>query len=146
MSFRGDFPLPDLDWEPARPFWEGAARGELVTPRCQGCASLVWYPDGPCRRCGAIEREWVALSGRGRLFSWSFVRRAFIPQFAGLVPFAPALVVPVEDQAVRLVTIIVDCSPEDLAIDMPVEVVFRPLRFEGVAGEVVAPLFTKPNR
>ncbi|MGH7821458.1 MAG: Zn-ribbon domain-containing OB-fold protein, partial [Candidatus Binatia bacterium] len=104
---------------------------------------LVWYPDGACRRCGALERTWVALSGRGRLFSWSVVRRAFIPQLASLVPFATGLVVPVEEEAVRIVTMIVDCPPEELAIDMPVEVVFRALRFDGVGGEVVAPLFTR---
>ncbi|MGH7859070.1 MAG: Zn-ribbon domain-containing OB-fold protein, partial [Candidatus Binatia bacterium] len=113
MSFRGDFPLPDVRWEPTRPFWEGAARGELVLPRCDDCRRLVWYPDGACRRCGGLERKWVALSGRGRLFSWSLVRRAFIPQVASLVPFATGLVVPVEDEAVRLVTMIVDCAPEE---------------------------------
>jgi hypothetical protein len=143
VSFRGDFPLPDVGWPPTRPFWEGAERGELVLPRCDGCHRLVWYPDGPCRRCGGSERAWVPLSGRGRLFSWSVVRRAFIPQLTALVPFVTGLVVPVEDEAVRLVTMIVDCAPEELAFDMPVEAVFRPLRFQGVDGEVVAPLFTK---
>jgi hypothetical protein len=42
---------------------------------------------------------------------------------------------------VRLVTRIVDCAPEELRCDLPVTVVFRPLRFAGVAGEVVAPMF-----
>jgi uncharacterized OB-fold protein len=141
MKFRDDFPLPDVEWAPTRPFWAGAARGELVLPRCDPCRRFVWYPDGVCRWCGGAERTWTPVSGRGRLFSWSVVHRAFIPQLADLVPFVTALVAIDEDPAVRLATYVVDCAPERLRIDLPVRVVFRPLRFAGVAGEVRAPLF-----
>jgi uncharacterized OB-fold protein len=141
MKFRDDFPLPDVEWAPTRPFWAGAARGELVLPRCDPCRRFVWYPDGVCRWCGGAERTWTPVSGRGRLFSWSVVHRAFIPQLAGLVPFVTALVAIDEDPAVRLATYVVDCAPERLRIDLPVRVVFRPLRFAGVAGEARAPLF-----
>jgi hypothetical protein len=141
MKFRHDFPLPDVEWEPTRPFWAGAARGELVLPRCDACARWVWYPDGACRWCGSAARTWAPVSGRGRLFSWSVVHRAFIPQLADLVPFVTGLVAIDEDPAVRLATLVVDCAPERLRIDLPVGAVFRPLRFAGVAGEVTAPLF-----
>jgi len=40
-----------------------------------------------------------------------------------------------------MVTEIVDVSPEQLRIDLPMEVVFRPLVFAGVDGTVVAPLW-----
>jgi hypothetical protein len=40
---------------------------------------------------------------------------------------------------------IVDCPIDDLRCDMPLEVDFRPLRFDGVDGEVVVPLF-RPER
>jgi len=141
MKFRSEFPLPDLEWEPTRPFWAGAARGELVLPRCDGCGRYVWYPDDACRFCGAAARTWVPVSGRGRLFSWSVVHRAFIPQLAERVPFVTGLVTIDEDPAVRLVTFVVDCPPEQLRIDLPMRAAFRPLRFAGVAGEVTAPLF-----
>jgi uncharacterized OB-fold protein len=141
VKFRDDFPLPDPDFAPARPFWDGAARGELVLPRCRGCAGFVWYPDGPCRRCGGAERDWTAVSGRGRLFSWSVVRRAFIPQMADRVPYVTGLVTIDEDAAVRIVTYVVDAAPEALRVDMPMRAVFRRLRFAGVAGEVAAPMF-----
>jgi uncharacterized OB-fold protein len=141
MKFRAEFPLPDVEWAPTRPFWAAAARGELALPRCDGCARLVWYPDGACRACGAAGHTWAPVSGRGRLFSWSVVHRPFIPQLAELVPFVTGLVAIEEDPAVRLATRIVDCAPDRLRIDMPVAVVFRPLRFAGVPGEVVAPLF-----
>ena len=141
MKFRSAFPLPDTEWPPTREFWAGAARGELVLPRCDACGRYVWYPDATCRFCGGQATTWTRVSGRGRLFSWSVVRRAFIPQVADDVPYVAGLVTIEEDPAVRLVTRIVECTPEALRIDMPVRVVFRPLRFTGVPGEVAAPLF-----
>jgi uncharacterized OB-fold protein len=146
VTFRDDFPLPDTDWPPTRPFWAGAARGELVLPRCDACGRFVWYPDARCRACGASGHTWTAVSGRGRLFSWSVVRRAFIPQFADGVPYVTGLVAIDEDPAVRLVTRVVDCDPTALRPDLPVRVVFRPLRFPGIARTVTAPMFTPANQ
>jgi len=140
-AFRREFPLPDPEWPPTREFWARAARGELVVPRCDACRRWVWYPDVTCRFCGAALLTWTAVSGRGRLFSWSVVRRAFIPQLAAEVPYVAGLVAIEEDAAVRLVSRIVDCEPAALRIDMPMRVVFRPLRFVGVQEKVTAPMF-----
>ncbi len=141
MSFRPDFPLPDTAWPPTREFWSAAACHALAIPVCDGCHHYVWYPATPCRHCGNPTLTWTDVGGRGTLFAWSVVRRPFIPQLADAVPFVTALVALAEDPAVRIVTRIVDADPERLRADMPVKVVFRPLRFTGVAGEVVAPLF-----
>jgi hypothetical protein len=136
-----DFPLPDVHWEPTREFWAAAARGQLVIPRCDACTRYVWYPETPCRHCGGGRLTWTAVSGRGSLFAWSVLRHAWIPQFAALLPFVSGLVALEEDPAVRVVTLIVDCEPAALRCDMAVRAVFRPLRYPGVAGEVMAPLF-----
>jgi hypothetical protein len=139
------FPLPDLDWPPTREFWAGAARGELCIPRCAACAAFTWYPAETCRRCGGRDLPWTAMSGRGSLFSFAVVRRALVKVFASQVPFATGLVCLDEDPAVRIVTRLVDCDVDALGVGMPVEVVFRPLRFPEVEGEVVAPFF-RPSR
>ena len=47
-----------------------------------------------------------------------------------------------EDPAVRLVTTLVDCTPDQLSIGARMTVTFRPLSFTGVEGELVAPMFT----
>ena len=141
MPFRNDFPLPDTDWPPTREFWAAAARGELAVPRCDACRRYVWYPDGTCRFCGSRAFTWTSVSGRGRLFSWSVVRRPFIPQLAADVPYVAGLVAIEEDPAVRIVTRIVDCDPALLRVDMPLRVVFRLLRFATVRSEVAAPMF-----
>jgi uncharacterized OB-fold protein len=142
----GDFPLPDVTWEPTQPFWTAAARGELHITRCDACGRYVWYPEPPCRACGGHRFTWTKVSGRGRLFSWSVIRHAFLPQFAGQLPLITALVTLAEDPDVRLVTTLCDITTEELRCDMPLRVVFRPLRFAGIEREVMAPLFTRGDQ
>ena len=131
--------LPDLDFEPTRGFWEAAARSELAIPRCSACARLVWYPQPSCPECGGEDMPWEPLSGRGSVFSWSHVTRALHKPLRDLAPYLTGLVALEEDPRVRVVTRFVDCEPDALAIDMPVEVVFREIR-DGDRS-VVAPHF-----
>ncbi len=141
-----EFPLPDVNWEPTREFWAGAARGQLLITRCEMCGHYVWYPEPPCRYCGGTRLSWNQVSGRGTLFSWSVLHHAWIPQFAEQLPFVSGLVALAEDPGVRVVSYVVDCPIELLRCDMPVRVVFRPLCFPGVAGQVVAPLFVSAEK
>jgi len=136
-----DFPLPDVTWEPTREFWAGAARGELRITRCHACHRYVWYPEPPCRHCGASRLTWTSVSGRGTLFSWSVLHYAWIPQFKEQLPFVTGLVAIEEDSAVRVVSYIVDCRADQLRCELPMRAVFRPLRYPGVAAQVVAPFF-----
>ncbi|HEX6311522.1 MAG TPA: OB-fold domain-containing protein [Acidimicrobiia bacterium] len=139
---REDFPLPDLADERTAEYFAGAARGELVIPRCDACSAFCWYPEPACPRCGAVAFTWTPVSGRGRLYSWAVVRRAFLPAFEAMVPFVTALVALDEDPAVRIVTYVVDCDPEALVADLPLRVVFRPLSFPTVPGRSVpVPMF-----
>jgi uncharacterized OB-fold protein len=138
---RAQFPLPDVTWPATAEFWAGAAREELLIPRCDGCGRFRWYPKPECPACAAEPYSWVPVSGRGTLFSWVVVTHPFLPQFADLVPFVPALVALDEDPGVRLPTRMVDCDPGALTFDLPVTVTFRPIAFAGVDGSVPAPMF-----
>ena len=139
---RADFPLPDLSDERTAEYFAGAARGELVLPRCDSCNRFVWYPEEECPHCGAHSFTWTRVSGRGRVFTWTVVQRAFLPAFEEMVPFVTALVSLDEDPAVRIVSYIVDCDPNALAADLSVEAVFRPLRFPTVPyRSVPVPMF-----
>ena len=83
------------------------------------------------------------------MFTWTVVRRAFLPAFEEMVPFVTALVSLEEDPAVRIVSYIVDCEPDALAADLPVEAVFRPLQFPTVPDRSVpVPMFVpaSPSR
>jgi len=140
---RADFPLPDLDDPLTAEFFAGAARGELVIPRCGRCSRFVWYPAAECPFCTSDEPRWVPVSGDATLFSWAVVRRAFLPAFAEMVPFVTALVALDEDPSVRLCSYVVDVEPEQLTADVPLHVAFRPLSFPTVPDRsVTVPVFT----
>jgi uncharacterized OB-fold protein len=137
------FPLPDPGFEPTRPFFAAAARGELRIPRCRRCDRFQWYPPERCRACGSPDLEWVRTSGRGTLFSFAVVRRPLLKELAPLVPFATGLVALAEDPTVRLVTRFVDCELEALRPELPVQAVFRPLGYPRVPEwTTVVPFFT----
>jgi uncharacterized OB-fold protein len=140
---RADFPLPDLDDPLTHEFFAGAARGELLIPRCERCARWVWYPEEMCPGCGG-DLTWTPTSGRGRLFSWAVVHRPFLPAFAELVPFVTALVVLDEAPEVRIVTYVVDIDPGDLEAELPLQVTFRDLHFPTVPDRSVpVPMFSR---
>jgi hypothetical protein len=139
---RADFPLPDLDDKRTAEFFAGAARSELVIPKCDSCGAFCWYPERTCPKCNGEAFTWTPVSGRGRLYSWAVVQRAFLPAFEELVPFVTGLVALDEDPTVRIVTYVVDCEPDELVADQPLEVVFRPLAFPTVPDKSVpVPMF-----
>ena len=138
----GSFPLPDVELEATRPFWQAAERHELVIPRCADCGRYNWYPRAACRSCGGSEMPWAVMSGRGALFSWAVVERALAKSFADRVPYVSALIALEEAPEVRFVSYVVDCDPAELRFDQALRAVYRPLEFPGVSGSVLAPFFT----
>jgi hypothetical protein len=79
------------------------------------------------------------LSGRGTVYTYTIAEQAFHPFFAGRLPYT-LIVVDLEEQpGLRFVSELVDCSPDDVEVGMPVEVVW-----EDVTDEITLPLF-KPT-
>lgn len=72
-----------------QPFWEAAAQGVLKIQRCGACDRHVFYPRPICPHCWADALDWVAVSGRGRLKSYSEIWK---PGHPGWIPVAPYLV------------------------------------------------------
>ena len=103
-------------------FWEAARDRRLVAQRCGDCGALRHPPRPMCPHCNSLEIEVVELTGRGVVYSFSFVHYpqspAFdYPVFAALVDL---------DEGVRLVTNLVDVDQASVHFDMPVEVVWAP--------------------
>jgi len=136
------FPLPDLDVDIAAAFWGAAARHELRIPQCAQCRRWCWYPEEHCPGCGGTELPWERVGGTGSLFSWTVVHHPFVKEYADKVPIVTGLVALDEDPAVRLVSTLVGCTPDELSIGARMTVTFRPLSFTGVEGELLAPMFT----
>ena len=130
-------PLPELEGF-AKDFYEGCQRGELLFQCCGGCGAWRHVPRELCAQCGSWEWTWKASSGRGRVFTWTVVTRPLHPAFAEDVPLA-AVVVELEE-GVRLLTHVVNCPPDELEMEMPVEVVF-----EAITPEVTLPKFRRAS-
>ena len=132
-----DKPLPAVTEDNA-PYWEACQKGQLQAQRCGSCGHLRWPPSVLCPKCLAEGGEWVALSGRGTIYSFIVVHRPQHPAFFGDAPYN---VVVVElEEGVRLHSTAVECANEDLRVGMPVEVVF-----DRVNDEVTLPRF-RPRR
>ena len=132
---------PDKNNPLTGPFWQAAEKGSLSLCWCVHCNQAVWYPASACPEC-SHNTSWKSLSGRATLLSWSVVRVPLNPAFES--PYITALVLPEEAPHARLVTQLVDCTPEDLRCDMPLRVQFRELKTRsGVA--YMAPLFGPAN-
>ncbi|MFC2058683.1 Zn-ribbon domain-containing OB-fold protein [Chloroflexota bacterium] len=115
-------------------FWEGVQKRELVFQRCKQCGIWLHPPRPMCPKCHSMEKEWAPSKGRGTIYSFVTYRESPYPGFR-----APYSVVLVElEEGVRLVSNMVDCTPEDLHIGMPVEVVF-----EDLAENLTLPKFKK---
>ena len=103
-------------------FWDAARDRRLVAQRCGACGVLRHPPRPMCPQCNSLDIEIVELSGRGAVYSFSFVHYpqspAFdYPVFAALVDL---------EEGVRLVTNLVDVDKESVRFDLPVEVVWAP--------------------
>jgi uncharacterized OB-fold protein len=84
-------PLPHIyDWN--RPFFEGGLDGKLLLQRCQNCGQLVYYPRIACPECLSMDLDWEAMSGRGTVYSYSFVWRPQHPAFLPQVPITLATI------------------------------------------------------
>lgn len=119
--FAVEKPLPSAN-EDSQDYWEACKRGELRLQKCDACHHLRFPPSHLCPRCLSESFHWEKTSGRGRVYTWIVVHR---PQHPAFFEDAPYNVVIVElDEGPRLHARILDCPNDEIAIDMPVEVLF----------------------
>lgn len=77
--------------EDQREFWQAASKGRLVLPRCNRCASVIWYPRHLCPKCGSSDVAWFEATGRGTVYSYTIVHQGE-GAYAGATPFVIAYV------------------------------------------------------
>jgi uncharacterized OB-fold protein len=104
----------------SRPFWEAAKRHELMLQQCGGCNAFIYYPRDRCPHCLSDQLQWQRVSGNGKVYSYTVVRRASTRSFADN-PYVLAIVE--LDEGVRMTTN-VDAAPESIKVGMPVAVYF----------------------
>jgi len=128
-------PLPTITAE-NRPFWEGCKQGKLLLQFCEACQQYQFYPRLYCMHCGAQNPRWVEASGRGVIYSYTIIRQNKSPEFRDDVPYNVALIQ--LDEGPRMMSSIVEISPDDLRVNLPVAVVF-----DSITDEISLPRFRR---
>jgi len=125
-TYSGPVPKPTPE---TQPFWEAARRHVLMVQRCTQCRQFFFYPRPLCPQCLSRNVEWVAVSGRGRLHTFTINYRPS-RHFPGAEPIVIGIVE--LDEGPRLLSTIVGLPPDPAQIrcDTPLEVVFEDLTAE----------------
>lgn len=82
-----DRPMPQID-NLSRPFWAGCNDGHLVLQHCQNaqCGRYIYYPRVCCPHCRGCTMRWEAMSGKGKIESYSRIHRPQHDSFQSEVP------------------------------------------------------------
>lgn len=116
-------PLPIDRW--TQPFWDAAARCELVMPRCADCRTWRWPPTPFCTKCRLQALEWLP-AGTPRLYSYTIVhQRGHLPEALPRL-VVPGLVEFPEAGGMRLVAAIVDSELATIRIGALLGVAWTP--------------------
>ena len=114
-------PAPQVNLE-TQAFWDATADGRFLLRRCDACGLVIWYPRSLCPDCHSTETSWFEASGRGTIYTFTIVRRGQGP-WADAAPYVAGYVT--LDEGPTILTNIVGCDPEQVAIGQEVEVVWH---------------------
>lgn len=109
-------------------------RYNLIGSKCSHCGE-VFFPKRvicpECRRKGKLED--IKFSGKGKIISYSVIHTP-TDDFKTIAPYVVAIIE--LEEGAKITSQIVDCDPETLNIEDPVEMVFRKIREEGDEGVI----------
>ena len=118
-----DYPLPDPDHPVVKPFWDGCRERKLLVQRDRETGLYHWPPKPGDWKHGRL--QWVEAKGTGTVYTYVIGSEPFLPAFKDMLPHIMTVVE--LDEGPRLVGYMIDCTPAEMKIGMPVRVVFRPL-------------------
>ena len=98
------------------PYWEAARAGRLLLKQCADCGKTYYYPRPLCPFCMSSATQWREACGDGTIYSWSVERRASPPYAIAFVTLP---------EGPTLLTNIVDCDLDNLAIGQSVKLLFE---------------------
>ncbi len=127
-SAQRPIPAPPITPGNAR-FYEAAREGTLLVGLCRECGAYHFYPRALCPHCMSERTDWVAAKGTGTVYACSTMRRG------APAPYTVAYVT--LDEGVSMLTNLVDCNPDEVAIGQHVRVVF-----EDAEDGTTVPMFT----
>ena len=111
-----------------QPFWDAAVEGRFILRKCTACGRTHWYPRAICPFCFSDKTQWQPASGKGRIYSFSVMRRASEPYAIAYVTL---------EEGPTMLTNIVNCDFDALQVGQNVMLVFMPSE-----GGPPVPMFT----
>src|SRR3989338_6804591 len=126
--------LPNLKDEQSQPYWKYLKAHEFRLQKCQVCGHIRFPANPVCTDCLSDKTEWVQLSGKGKVWSWVQFHQQYHVGWADEIPYNVAYVL--LDEGIGLITNLVHVAPEDILIDMPVQIYY-----DDVTEEVTLPKF-----
>jgi uncharacterized OB-fold protein len=131
-DYKKPIPVPTPE---TQHFWDGCKDGKLVLQRCDDTGKAYFPPRPFSPFTGSRNVSTFEASGRAILYSYVINHRP-APGFQDDGPYAIAVVE--LEEGPRMMTNIVDCAqtPEALALDMALEVVF-----EAITDDITLPKF-----
>lgn len=111
--------LPKLEPETAF-YWTAGAEGVLRIQRCAECGTYQHPPFPRCSTCGSEAVAPEAVSGKGRLASYTVNREAWVPGLA--VPFVFGVVELAEQAQLYVFT---NVMADEVRVGMPLTVSFE---------------------
>ena len=127
--------IPNITRE-LKPFFDAARNHQLAVQKCDACGKLR-FPAAPlCLACDSDKASWVTVSGRGQVFSFTVMHRAYHPAIK--VPYTLAVIE--LNEGVKITSNVIGIEPSKVKCGMPVEVVF-----EKLSDEVTLPKFRPAN-
>src|SRR5262245_15940476 len=65
----------------AEQFWNFTLSRELRLQKCSDCGKFRWPPGPTCDQCLSDNFEWTAVSGAGKVLSWTTFRRGYFAEY-----------------------------------------------------------------
>ena len=128
-------PLPAID-DLTRPFWQAAARDQLMIQCCQECGYLNHPPRPVCDACLSQRLEFVPVSGLGTIYSYTVMHQPNVAGFEKEIPYINMLVELDEQPRLFMVSYLPMSEHDKIRIGGRVEVTF-----EKVDDEITLPQF-----
>ena len=119
--YRKPIPVPTPE---TQFFWDKCKEHELWLQRCQTCQHVFFYPRMHCPECLSDNVPGFRASGKGTLWTYMINHRP-VPGFKDDGPYAIAVVQLEEGPRMMSNIVGIENTPDNLVLDMPLEVVFE---------------------
>ena len=126
-------PLPNITSD-NRAYWDYCKQHELRMQQCRDCGHIRFPPSFLCPNCHSTNAEWMALSGRGEVYSYVIYRVPYHPSYVDDIPYVVAFIK--LDEGPRMESNLTGIAPGDVKVGMAVEVYF-----DDVSDEISLPKF-----